>query len=151
MTVLHEFVIAHAVRGACTCGKCIDSPVTGHPEKAEEYQPKGHTADVHFFKVAMRNDPNLEEFLGLVRAEHPGWLDGREHNYLEMGGDMGDQGIALVTMGLGSLLGAWDLLTPERVFGEKAPKELADLMAGRGFVSIRTTKWQGWAAEAEKT
>ena len=141
MTALWDYVGAHTVRGACTCGKCIDSPVTDHPEKAGEYQPKGHTADIHFFKVAMREDPKLEDFLALVKAEHPHWLDGKEHNYLEMGADMGDQGIALVTMGLGSLLGAWHLMTPEMFF-KGIPKEMADQMAGVGLISIRTTKWK---------
>jgi hypothetical protein len=110
--------------------------VTGHPELAEQYQPKGHTADVHFFKVALKDNPTLREFQKLVMAEHPGWLDGKEHNYLEMGGDVGDQGLALMTMGLGELLGAWKLLTPESVFGKGCPKEMADQMAGLGFIAI---------------
>lgn len=138
---LAKFVIAHTIRGACTCGKCIDSPVTYHPGKAEEYQPQGeHTADVYFFKVAAEDSPDKEEFLSLIKVEFPHWLDGNEHNYIEMGADIGDQGLALMTMGLGTLLGVWAIMTPENMLGGMVPKELRDQMAGVGYISITTKK-----------
>lgn len=45
---LAKYIIDHCIRGACTCGKCIDAP-------AKKFQPDGHTADVQFFKVALKN------------------------------------------------------------------------------------------------
>lgn len=129
---LHDFVARHASRGACTCGKCFDAPAN-----PEQRQPKGHTADLVFFKVASRDNPSAEEFRQLVAAEHPDWLDGREHSYLQTGADMGDQGIALMTMGLGSLLGTWRLLTPALLGIDGA---LAMQMAGMGMVTIQAEK-----------
>lgn len=128
---LAKYVQAHCVRGACQCGMCIDAP-----ENPEEHQPEGHTADLVFFTVAAANEPDRDEFLDLVRAEHPNWLDGKEHSYLEMGADIGDQGIALMTMGLGELLGAWELLTPNSImpFLDDAIKMR---MAGMGMITIR--------------
>jgi len=96
---LWDYVVKKSIRGACTCGKCIDAP-----KNPEKLQPKGHTANLMFFKVAKRDNPNASEFRKLVEKEFPRWLDRKEHNYLECGGDMGDQGISLQTMGLGSLL-----------------------------------------------
>ncbi len=40
-------------------------------------------------------------------------------------------------MGLGSLLGLWQLLTPYTVLGKDTAPELAMQMAGVGFVSIQ--------------
>lgn len=128
---LPEYVSNHATRGACTCGQCIDAPL-----QPEDHQPDGHTADVVFFKVARVNDPDSGIFRSLIENTHPHWLDGEEHNYLEMGGDMGDQGIALVTMGLGSLLDTWQLLTPKNMM-PSLPEDLQMEMAGRGMITIK--------------
>ena len=125
---LHEFVAKHAVRGACQCGKCFDAP-----PNPETQQPAGHTADLTFFKVAAQGEPDPAEFKRLVEAENPHWLDGKEHSYLETGGDMGDQGIALMTMGLGDVLGVWKVLSPATLGIDGA---LAQQMAGMGMVSI---------------
>ncbi len=127
---LYEYVSHHIERGACTCGKCIDAP-----SNPKEKQPQGHTADVMFFKVA-NNGAEKKEFLNLVNAEFPHWLDGKEHSYLEMGGDIGDQGIALATMGLGKILGIWDLLTPESIM-PFLPPEVKQQMAGQGMITIK--------------
>jgi len=139
---LAEYVRNHTVRGACTCGQCLAITEDGGLVKIknpEQHQPTGHTADVHFFKVATRNAPTKDEFEELVRAEFPHWLDGKEHGYMEMGGDIGDQGIALQTQALGSLVGAWELLTPESMLGEIFGKDMLDMMAGRGMITVRVT------------
>src|SRR5882672_12293270 len=120
---LYDYVQQHAVRGACQCGKCCDAPE--HPER---YQPGGHTADLVFFKVAAK-DANADDFKALVQAEFPHWLDGKEHSYLETGGDIGDQGAALMAMGLGAVLGTWKLHTPAML---PFPPELQMQMAGQG-------------------
>jgi hypothetical protein len=130
---LGEYVSNHALRGACTCGKCIDAP-----PNPKAHQPEGHTADVMFFKVAMINDPEMETFQSLVNEQFPHWLDGEEHSYLEMGADIGDQGIALTTMALGYLLGTWKLSTPRSMM-PFLPPDLQMKMAGMGMVTIKST------------
>lgn len=127
---LAEYVQSHTQKGACTCGRCIDAPTN-----PEDHQPKGHTADVMFFKIAMLNKPHAETFKALVNEQFPHWLDGEEHSYIEMGADIGDQGIALVTMGLGYLLGVWQLFTPALM--PFLPKDMQMKMAGMGMVTIK--------------
>jgi len=130
MTLI-DYVSAYAERGACTCGKCYDAP-----ENPKEKQPEGHTIDLTFFKVAAKGG-DKDEFLSLVRTEHPDWLDGKEHSYLQVGGDMGDQGIALMTIGLGHPLGAWKALSPETMM-PSLPEDIKKRMAGAGMVSLQS-------------
>lgn len=132
--MLAEYVLKHAVRGACTCGSCIDAPLN-----PEQCQPEGHTADLVFFKVAQKEEPDSAAFRTLVQEEFPRWLDGEEHSYLEMGGDMGGQAVALVTMGLGHLLGVWQLLTPRNLM-PFLPEDMQMEMAGRGMITIKAPK-----------
>ena len=128
---LINYVETHIERGACQCGRCLDAP-----KNPEDKQPEGHTVDLVFFKVKGINNPDLKEFKELVKKEFPYWLDGKEHSYLQVGGDVGDQGLALMTMGLGKLLGLWELFPPESMmpFLDNATKME---MAGRGYISIR--------------
>jgi len=145
---LYEFVLDHAIRGVCQCGQCIDAPP--NPEKL---QPIGHTADLIFFKVALKKVITEEEmkttFLELIKKEQPHWLDGKEHNYLEMGANIGDQGVAMMAMGMGNLLGVWDLLTPESVL-PGIPDHLKMMMAGRGLISITTKKTYFFSVQEEE-
>ena len=129
---LVEYINHFAQRGDCTCGKCCDAP-------ENQEQPTGHTADVYFFKIAAKEGASKDDFLEVIKK----WkdvhcecnpLDGKEHNYLELGGWIGDQGLALQMMGLGNVLGVWNLITPKSLPG--LPEELMDQMAGSGFVSI---------------
>lgn len=57
-------------------------------------------------------------------------------NYIELGGWLGDQGLALQFMGLGTLLGQWSVITPATL-GIKG--EDAQQMLGMGFVMIAPT------------
>ena len=133
MNKLGEYVINHTIRGACTCGKCCDAP-----EKPETKQPEGHTVNLTFFKVSAKGG-DKEEFLSLVQQEYPQWLDGKEHSYIEIGGDMGDQGIALLTIGLGHLLGVWKALSPDTTLPQ-LPEDLKQQMAGMGMISLQKRK-----------
>lgn len=130
---LDHYVRTHARRGACLCGLCFDGP-----ENPEEAQPTGHTIDLTFFKVAKNEDDpgSKEEFLGLVQEEYPHWLNGEEYTYLTMGGDMGDPGIALMTIGYGDLLGAWKARSPDTEL-PFLPSELKQHMAGSGMVTAQ--------------
>jgi hypothetical protein len=71
-----------------------------------------------------------------VEAEYPHYLDGKEHSFLEVGGDMGDQGIALMTSGLGGILGVWNALSPDTVV-PFLNKEAKMSMAGMGMVTLQ--------------
>ncbi len=126
---LHDFISKHTVRGACTCGQCIDAP-----DNPEANQPEGHVANLTFFKVSLTGDPSAEEFTILTEGLLP--TDGSEINYLTLGGLLGDQGFALQVMGMGALLGAWTLLSPDTMapFLDDATKQK---MAGMGMVSIK--------------
>ena len=131
---LSEYVQSNAVRGECRCGRCLDGG---------EEQPSGHTADVYFFEVASANGADSEALRDLIK-EHKGefadadLFDGNEHSYIAIGAWIGDQGLALMLMGLGQVLGLWTLRTPKMFPG--LSKELMDQMAGRGMVSIQATK-----------
>jgi len=128
-----EFVMQHSERGTCRCGNCADHP-------GIDKQPTGHTADVVFFRVCARNEPDAAAFRILIEGAQHGefceldpW-DGKEHGYMEVGGWIGDQGLALQFIGLGSLLGLWRLMTPKMLPG--LPDDLVMQMAGMGMVTI---------------
>lgn len=97
--------------------------------------------NMEFFKVAVTGDPTKDEFLKLV-AEHKGeygdcdLLDGKEHSYLEVGGWIGDQGIAMQCMALGVHLGIFKLLTPSTVM-PFLDEDTKRLMAGQGLVCVQ--------------
>lgn len=132
MSKLVTFLQTHAMRGACQCGLCIDSDAD-----AKNKQPTGHTADMIFFKVALSMPCSAKDFRDLVQAEFPHWLDGKEHNYLAMGGDIGDQGLALTAMGIGTILEVWDLLSPRTVL-PGIDEDLAHEMAGMGYITVKS-------------
>jgi hypothetical protein len=108
MQELIEYVMKYAERGACQCGRCIDAP-----PNPELHQPTGHTADVGFFKVKAREGADAEELTRLIKANKRGEFgdadpfDGLPHSFIELGGWIGDQGLAMMLMGLGAVLGLW--------------------------------------------
>jgi len=129
---LAEYVNRFVQRGDCTCGKCCDAPE--NPK-----QPTGHTADVYFFKVAAKEGASKDDLSDAIKKYQGEFckcdpLDGKEHSYIELGGWIGSQNLALQMMGLGAVLGLWDLMTPKSL--PDLPKELMDQMAGQGMVSI---------------
>lgn len=138
MKSLIDYVTTFSERGACKCGRCCDVP-----DKPEEHQPSGHTADTMFFEVSAKDGADADTLRQLVSENTKGefcdvtLLDGKEHNYMEIGGWIGDQGLALMLMGLGSVLGLWKLLTPKSMLGDLIPKELQMQMAGQGMVAIQ--------------
>lgn len=54
-------------------------------------------------------------------------------SYIEVGGEIGDQGTAFQLFALGKVLGIWDVITPAKL-GITGPE--ADQMAGMGLVMI---------------
>lgn len=137
MKDLVQFVIDHAERGTCRCGLCCD-----HPGK--DKQPEGHTVDMVFFEVSAKADPDAAELHRLIEDNTKGEFgdlnpfDGSEHSYIEVGGWIGDQGLALMLMGLGALLNLWPIMTPKML--PDLPDDLVQLMAGRGIITIMPKK-----------
>lgn len=137
---LAKYVLDHTLRDACRCGKCIDP---GNPDVV--LLP--HTVDMYFFNVCAVNNPQKDEFTDLI-SKHQGefcevnLFDGNEHGYMELGGWIGDQGLAMQFMGLGELLGLWKIMHPGKILDVNNPEQkvLADRMAGMGMVSILGAK-----------
>jgi hypothetical protein len=113
-------------------------------DRGDRPDPSGHSADLMFFPVVARNAPDAETFRQLTKS-HSGVFgpcdpfDGKEHGYMELGGWIGDQGLALQYMGLGALLGVFKLLTPKTVM-PFLPPDLQMQMAGQGMVTIQAAK-----------
>ena len=145
MDDLTKYIIEHCIRGVWTCGKCIDVP-------AKKSQPDGHTVDVQFFKVALKNPNGLNltdiekeilknDFIRLVK-NHKGvykdidLLDGNEYNFIDIGAWIGNQGIALTLMGMGELLGMWNVATPNRLAPDYS-EETRTMLAEAGYISIK--------------
>jgi hypothetical protein len=132
---LGRYVSEHTVRGTCRCGKCADHP-------GVDSQPTGHTADVFFFEVSATGEPTAEELRRLVESARQGEFaecdpfDGNEHSYIELGGWIGAQGLAMQFMGLCAVLGLADVLTPKMLPG--LPDDLMAMMAGSGMVSMKS-------------
>jgi hypothetical protein len=98
-----------------------------------------------FFKVVAAENPSLEDFKRLTSETRGEFgecnpFDGNEHNYLELGGWIGDQGLAMQYMALGTLLGAFDLLTPITMLKLKANDSLTLELAGSGMISVRNKR-----------
>jgi hypothetical protein len=133
MLELREYIIKHVARGACTCGSCADAQK--HPE---ECQPTGHTSDVEFFQVKLEDSPDPKTLRDLIKS-HKGvfceadLFDGNEHGYIEIGGWIGDQTLALMLMGAGELLELWQLHTPTSM---GMPEDVRMMLAQNGMVSI---------------
>ena len=121
---INSYVRQHTSRGECQCGRCVD--------KMPDRDAPPHSVNVHFFWVSSINDPD-KYFLRTLLSEH---YPDRERlrkgpGYIELGGVLGDQSIALRLIGLGGILGLWEVVTPASlgITGDAA-KDLA----GKGFV-----------------
>ena len=134
MENLGEYVLMHTECGECKCGSCCDN--LGKPD------PQGHTVDMIFVTVCAKDEPDQSTLAKLAR-EHVGEFgdvdifDGTEHGYIELGGWLGDQGIALRFMGLCCLLGGFDLLTPKTVLPPGLNADMVMQLAQSGMVTIK--------------
>jgi hypothetical protein len=153
---LGDYVLKYTARGECQCGKCADKgnrpdpaglPADAPPEErvSDILSETGHTADLMFFKVAKKDGATAEEFIRLTKANRGTFgesdlFDGEEHNFMEVGAWIGDQGMALRYMGLGNLLGVFDLLTPRSVLGKFIDDKMAMELAGQGMVTVAFKK-----------
>jgi hypothetical protein len=103
-----------------------------NPENA----PK-NAVNLTFFAVRKIGEPIRETFQKLAQPVKKlmETSNNRELSYLQLGAEMGDQGVALQTMGLGHLLDEWQVLSPDTVM-PYLPKDLKHQMAGMGMVTI---------------
>lgn len=99
--------------------------------------PEGlEQVDCHFITVGIdkaKAEEYRQELMGLLLDYPiPGHLE-QGPSYIEVGGVVGDQGMALRLFALGKVLGFWDVIIPEKlgITGSEA-----DQMAGMGFVMI---------------
>jgi len=98
--------------------------------------------DVGFLRFKAKDDSTLtaEAFADAIRAAEKGYhadepverLAGGP-SYIELGGWIGDQGLAMAFMALGNHLGLWEVVTPQTLGIEG---EQADQMMGMGFIMI---------------
>ena len=133
---LVDFVEKHGLRGACQCGQCIDAPP--HPENR---QPPGHTANLTFFKVAVHGDPDRDEFCRLTEnlATEP-----REYGYMELGAELGGQGVCFDGYGRGSRAGRVGAFIPEHNEDiQRIPRGLSNGTRRAGDGVHQTTRWWG--------
>lgn len=69
--------------------------------------------DVHFFKVATKNDPDKEKFIELINKHYPSLKRlARGPNFMEIGAELGSQEIGLLFLALGELLDVWNVIIP---------------------------------------
>jgi len=92
--------------------------------------------DCHFITVGVdkvKAEAHRAELVAILKTyPQPERLAGGP-SYIEVGGEIGDQGAAFQLFALGKVLGLWDIVTPEKL-GFTGPE--ANQMAGRGLVMI---------------
>lgn len=98
--------------------------------------------NMEFFGVKVVGHPSQETLKEFVQEYQDGEfgtninvLDGKEHNYMNLGAWIGDQGYALMLMALGSHLKLWDLLTPNTLM-PFLDQDLKNKMRDMGMISI---------------
>lgn len=103
--------------------------------------------DVHFFSVGITSDAEgLRDDLCKALAGFPSperLASGP--SYIELGGELGDQGFALRLIGLGAHLGLWQAITPA-LWGITG--SVADQMAGGGMVMMSGYRAAATGAES---
>lgn len=131
MSNLIDYILKHT--------NCSSDQFKACPEISGTENP---AVNVFFFNVSI-DESTSEDFIRLTN-EHKGAFadvnpfDGEEHGYIELGGWIGDQGLALRYMAIGKQLGLWKIIHPGMILDVNDPqqKELANEMAGAGMVSI---------------
>jgi len=134
---LPQYIKLCTSRSACRCGLCV---VSGGDTTA------GKSVSVAFFDVHLACDGGVmnpsadelrrlvSEFKGEFRSLDP--LDGEDHNYIDLGGWLGSQELALRFIGLSHLLGIAKALTPDSLLPFLDAKTKME-MAQAGMVSMQ--------------
>ena len=131
MQPLIDYIVNHTQRGECQCGSCCD--------KLPNREAPTHSADVCFFWVSTKEDPTKEALLALLEKYYPEMDRLRMGpSYIEIGAALGSQQVALLLLGLGELVGLWEVISP-KTFGITDPQKAQEL-AGWGFVMCSGVK-----------
>lgn len=128
--------MAEEKRPIYALGDLVRTNVYGVPE------PEEGTVSVGFFHVKRFEDSELtpDQLVSAIKAAEEGEFNNvsierlrQGPSYIELGGWVGDQGTALQLMGLGEILGLWEVATPARlgIEGDQAQE-----MMGMGFVMV---------------
>jgi hypothetical protein len=107
----------------------------------EEFQTGRIAVDVEFMVIGVDKDlaeSRKADFEKLLRAYPEPERLSKGPSYIEVGGVLGDQGLAFHFFAVGKVLGYWDVITPATMgfTGDEARR-----MAGNGFVMC-----SGWKA-----
>jgi hypothetical protein len=96
-----------------------------------ENETQGELLDVHFVKVSVDETAanELRDELVQLLSTNPRMRGGP--SYIEIGVDLGHQGLALMLLALGKALKLWDIITPATLGISGAE---ADELAWHGFV-----------------
>lgn len=101
-----------------------------------EAKPTIEKVDCHFVTIGVDKDAaekHREEFIDLLdKYPQPERLAGGP-SYIELGGVIGDQGMAFQFFALGQVLKLWEVITPKTL---GVTGQAADALAGRGMVMI---------------
>jgi hypothetical protein len=101
--------------------------------------------DVYFFTVTAAPGASGVVLRDLI-GKHQGvfgavdLFDGNEHSYIEVGGWVGMQEVALALIGLGTELELWKLLSPRTMLSRKVPADLEERLVGQGYLSLQAYK-----------
>lgn len=115
--------------------------VADHTAKISDHVDAPSVVDCHFFRTVVDERFDREHFKTLMAAF---LADGNGAfgqvtadrvsggpSYIEWGGYIGDQGLAMQTMAAGQVAGLWRVITP-KMLGIEGPE--ADQLAGNGMV-----------------
>lgn len=121
------YILGYSERRACTCNACFGS----NPDsEARHFTLNG------FFPVKIVGNPTKEKFTQLAEAAGV-WPYNTEMSYIQMGAELGDQGLALQAMAMGDLLKAWVMMTPRRILGNLINEQTEKSMLGMGMVTVK--------------
>ncbi len=92
--------------------------------------------DLHFIIVGVdkaKSEQYKDELIAILKTYPQPERLASGLSYIEVGGEIGDQGAAFQLFALGKVLGLWDIITPEKLgfTGSEAAQ-----MAGSGFVMM---------------
>lgn len=135
---LRELLDVIAVRGECTCGQCKNGE---------------HTADLVFMKVSIDKWSSNAQFRKLVSVEYPKLLNSKVKSLREVTEIVGDQEFALIMMGVGKLLGIWELKTPDDLVtkSQRLDQKQRVQLAQSGHLTIHVPRKKVFGSVHNKT
>ena len=99
-------------------------------------RPDVELIDVEFITIGVdkgKAETQRDSLVGILRTYPDPQRLAQGPSYIEVGAELGDQGLALQLFALGKALGLWDIITPASLgFSGDEARDLA----GRGFVMI---------------